>query len=91
MEIICVMCGKPCGAGDYLLIGVQQGSWASQYAHRGSCEAEARERYAPKPVVAKRGSRGKAALAPVVEELTLEAAEPLSDEDALPWLGMERR
>jgi hypothetical protein len=92
MVIVCVTCGKQCEQGDYRLIGVEDGSWASQYVHHGNCEALARERYAPKrpPVKAPR-TRRKASEPPIVEELTIEETEPTPEEDALPWVGMERR
>lgn len=85
MTVTCVSCGQPIEAGSYRLVGVEQGSWASQYAHRGTCEAEARQRHAkPAPPVKRKRSQ------PVVEELTMEEPEPFPDE-GLPWFGLEQR
>lgn len=84
MALLCVTCGQPIEAGDYRLVGVEKGSWASLYAHRGTCEAEARERHAPpQPATA------RAKPLPLVEELTEEPT--LLPDEGVPWLGMERR
>jgi hypothetical protein len=92
MTIICVTCEKPCEKGDYRLVGVEDGNWASRYAHRGNCEATAREQYAPKrPIISTRPKRKKTAEPPQIEELIIEETEPTPEEDTLPWLGMERR
>lgn len=79
--MICVTCSTPIEAGDYRLVGIQQGNWESQYAHQGSCEAEARDRLAQQ-----RRARHPA----VVEEITLEAGESLPH-DTLPGPGLKRR
>jgi hypothetical protein len=89
MTATCVNCGKPIETGDYRLIGVEQGTWVSRYAHLGNCEDEARRQFAPKKTSAPRRSRKKSS-APEVEELTLDTPEPFPD-DTVPWFGMERR
>jgi hypothetical protein len=87
--MICVSCGQPIEAGDYRLVGIERGSWASQYAHQGNCEAEARERLMGTPS-APRASVQKILPEPEVEELSLDEAEIVSN-DALPRPGLERR
>ena len=70
MAATCIECGKALTGQDYRLIGVEQGSWASRYAHRGECEQAARDRLTPKPSRTKRSARRSST--PVVEELILE-------------------
>ncbi len=90
MTTSCVACGRPIETGDYRLVGVELGTWESRYAHRGTCEVEARERYAPKRVI-KKARRAKSS-APEVEELTMdEPPDPFPDDSELPWFGTERR
>lgn len=93
MDITCITCKQRIDTGDYRLIGVEHGSWASMYAHRGNCEDEARRLHAPKKPSARPRARASApppAPPAEVEELTMEEPEPLPD-DGLPWFGMERR
>ena len=90
MELTCVACGQAIEAGDYQLVGVEKQTWISRYAHRGMCEAEAREQFQPKRAT-KRKTKPKAA-APAVEELSLDLELPAEQaETPLPWFGMERR
>ena len=89
MSVTCIECGKKIEAGDYRLIGVERGTWASRYAHRGTCEQEARQRFAPPPPKKRKRRKPEP---PPVEELTLDddTVGPAED-DALPWFGTERR
>ncbi|MGH2543529.1 MAG: hypothetical protein ACRDIB_12055 [Ardenticatenaceae bacterium] len=88
MAATCVNCGKTIETGDYRLIGIEQGTWASRYAHLGNCEDEARRRFAPKKVARKRAVKRAAPLE--VEELTLDSPDPFPDEE-LSWFAVERR
>jgi hypothetical protein len=88
--MICVACEQRIEAGDYRLVGVEQGSWESRYAHQGNCEAEARERFAPRQVPPKRRNRKEAPPQLEIEELTMEEPEPFPGEE-LPWFGADRR
>lgn len=91
MALSCVTCGEPIEAGDYQLVGVEQGSWASLYAHRGSCEETARQRFsAARTPAPKRKRLVEPEPEPIVEELTLEEPDPFPG-DGLPWQGMGRR
>ncbi|MCB0077388.1 MAG: hypothetical protein KDD73_08160 [Anaerolineales bacterium] len=94
MAATCIECGKAITGQDYRLIGVEQGSWASRYAHRGECEQAARDRLTPKPSRTKRSARRSST--PVVEELILEdelppATDDSASEESLPWFGTQRR
>ena len=88
MTLLCVSCDQPIEAGDYRLVGVENGSWESRYAHRGTCETEARARFA-RPAPKKRsGVRKKREEA--IEELTVDEGGDYVD-DSAPWTGMQRR
>ncbi len=86
--MICIACGKPIEAGDYRLIGLEQITWESRYAHRGTCETEARERFAPPKATRPRAPRRAPKVE--VEELTMDAPDPFPEEEP-PWFGMELR
>lgn len=84
----CVVCGEPLEAGDYRLVGVEEGSWTSRYAHRGSCEGEARSRHAAAAAPVRRPRRKRTA--PAVVELDFdEQPDPVEASEL--WRGLQRR
>lgn len=86
--MLCVTCKEPLDQQPYRLIGVEKGTWASLYAHRGVCEEEVKRVHTPAtPRTVIREANETPAEA---EELTMEAPDPFTDTDA-PWFGMERR
>jgi hypothetical protein len=86
--MLCYACKQPVEGQAYRLIGVEAGTWASLYAHRGACEENVRRRFAP-PTVAKTEVQG-VLVTTEPEELTMDAPAPFTDTDA-PWFGLERR
>ncbi len=91
--MICVSCGQAITTGDYRLIGIERVTWASQYAHQGNCEAEARERMGAQPMAAPKVVRISPTSSDAemeVEELSLDEPESISN-DTLPRPGLERR
>lgn len=78
MTFTCVTCGQEISAGDYRLVGIEADTWASRYAHQGTCAEAA----LPRP-------RPRAVPLPIVEELTLDARpEPLTEElrEEVAWI-----